>query len=89
MLIYTTDKHIITAVAGTGDNLLPEDIADGYIDYVMCGLYHREDDELVEDDMGQMLSTTNFAELTPDQIAVRLMDYFEVGTDFEILEREL
>lgn len=47
--------RIITAVEGTGDNLLPEDIKEGYVDYVMTNVYKQDGYELVEEDGGQMM----------------------------------
>lgn len=76
MVVYIEPSIYITAVEGTGDNLLPEDIADGYNDYVMTNVYEHDGADLNEIDGGQMLSQTMIADLDDDEIARRLLDYW-------------
>lgn len=47
---------------GTGDNLLKEDVANGYVDYIYYEQYDAADPELTEIDGGQVLLTTLFRE---------------------------
>lgn len=54
-MIIAVEDMIITAVEGTGDNLLEEDIKEGYVDYLMTNVYKRDGYELVEEDGGQMM----------------------------------
>ena len=56
-MIIAVEEMIITAVEGTGDNLLEEDIKEGYVDYLMTNIYKRDGYELVEEDGGQMMLT--------------------------------
>ena len=46
---------------GTGDNLLPEDIVKGYVDYLLYEQYPEEDKELEDPDpvSGMVLSKTH------------------------------
>ena len=53
-------KVFVNAVEGTGDNLLPEDREEGYVDYVNITTYQWDGDEFVEDDGGMMMLTEPF-----------------------------
>ena len=53
MLVYVKDEdagknYIVTLTPGTGDNLLPEDVEEGYAGYINCAVDefvgHAEDD---------------------------------------------
>lgn len=67
MLVYVKDKdlsngYVVTLQVGTGDNLLPEDIAEGYAGYINYNVDrfvgHYEDDcGFVADDSGMYLCT--------------------------------
>lgn len=46
---------IICANEGTGDNLLPEDVEEGYVDYVNYTTYEIDDDGITEADGGMVL----------------------------------
>lgn len=80
MLIITKDtEKLITIVEGTGDNLFPEDEADGFVDYVMTSVYHVDGEEIVLEDGGQMLSKTPIADLEEDELVSRVLDYWGLG----------
>lgn len=80
MLIITKDtEKLITIVEGTGDNLLAEDEADGFVDYVMTSVYRVEGEDIVLEDGGQMLSQTSIADLEEDELVKRVLDYWGLG----------
>lgn len=80
MLIITKDtEKLITIVEGSGDNLTSEDIADGYIDYVMTSIYHVDGEDIVLEDSGQMLSQTPIEDLGEDDLVSRVLDYWSLG----------
>lgn len=80
MLIITKDtEKLITIVEGTGDNLFPEDEAEGFVDYVMTSIYHVDGEEIVLEDGGQMLSKTLIADLEEDELVSRVLDYWGLG----------
>ena len=80
MLIITKDtEKLITIVEGAGDNLYPEDKAEGFIDYVMTSIYHVDGEEIVFEDGGQMLSKTPIADLEEDELVNRVLDYWGLG----------
>ena len=80
MLIITKDtEKLITIVEGTGDNLSPEDEADGFVDYVMTSIYHVDGAGIVLEDGGQMLSRTPIADLEEDELVSRVLDYWGLG----------
>ena len=82
MLIITKDtEKLITIVEGTGDNLLKEDIADGFVDYVLTSIYHVDGEDIVLEDSGQMLSKTMIEDLEEDELVRRVLDYW--GLDGE------
>lgn len=82
MLIITKDtEYLITIQEGTGDNLLPEDIADGFVDYVMTSIYEVDGEDINLKDSGQMLSKTLIADLEEDELVRRVLDYWELGEE--------
>lgn len=82
MLIITKDtEKLITIQEGTGDNLLPEDIADGFVDYVMTSIYEVDGEDINLKDSGQMLSKTLIADLEEDELVRRVLDYWELGEE--------
>ena len=82
MLIITKDtEKLITIVEGTGDNLTEEDLKDGFVDYVMTSIYRVEDDEIMLEDGGQMLSMTPIAELEEEELVKRVLDYWGLGDE--------
>lgn len=82
MLIITKDtEKLITIVEGTGDNLLPEDIADGFVDYVMTSIYEVDGEDINLIDSGQMLSMTPIKDLEEDELVRRVLDYWSLGEE--------
>lgn len=82
MLIITKDtEYLITIQEGTGDNLLPEDIADGFVDYVMTSIYEVDGEDINLKDSGQMLSKTPIEDLEEDELVRRVLDYWELGEE--------
>lgn len=77
MLIYVGEPHyqIIVAEEGTGDNLLPEDIKEGYVDYFMTTTYKQEGDALEFIDSGQMLCDKLIKDMETEEMIDLLMDY--------------
>ena len=82
MLIITKDtEKLITIQEGTGDNLLPEDEAEGFVDYVMTSIYEVDGEDINLIDSGQMLSKTPIADLEEDELVRRVLDYWELGEE--------
>ena len=80
MLIITKDtEKLITIVEGTGDNLFPEDEAEGFVDYVTTSVYYVDGEEIVLEDGGQMLSKTPIEDLEEDELVSRVLDYWGLG----------
>ena len=83
MLIATKEtEHLIGIVKGTGDNPLPEDKADGFIDYVMTSIYHMDGDDIILDDSGQLLLSQYVEDLEEEEIVRRVLDYWELNEDY-------
>lgn len=82
MLIITKDtEKLITIVEGAGDNLLPEDEAEGFVDYVMTSIYEVDGEDINLIDSGQMLSRTPIADLEEDELVKRVLDYWGLGEE--------
>lgn len=82
MLIITKGtEYLITIQEGTGDNLTSEDIADGFVDYVMTSIYEVDGEDINLKDSGQMLSKTPIADLEEDELVRRVLDYWELGEE--------
>lgn len=82
MLIITKDtEKLITIVEGTGDNLLAEDEAEGFVDYVMTSIYEVDGEDINLIDSGQMLSMTPIEDLEEDELVRRVLDYWELGEE--------
>ena len=82
MIIFIRDINIlITAVEGTGDNLLKEDIAEGLKDYMMTSVYKVDGEDVELIDGGQMMTSELIADLETEEIAQRLLDYWGYTDD--------
>lgn len=55
IVLEGTTCYYILISEGTGDNLLKEDIEEGYVDYALYDFGHFEADQFVSDDGGMML----------------------------------
>lgn len=90
MLIYIPEtEQLITAIEGTGDNLLPEDEADGFVDYFLTSLYQQNGEDIDLLDSGQLLSSEYIADLTLEEQVARLLDYWELaGKEYQVINKE-
>lgn len=92
MMVYIPElKVFLYAGEGTGDNLLKEDIEEGFVDYVNIETYTYEDRQLVEDDGGMLMLTELFDDAyKDDDVGERLikdvMDYMFECTDYAYVE---
>ena len=90
-LIFVPEKkELIKMEHGTGDNLLSEDITEGYVDYLLYEQYPEEDKELEDPDpvSGMVLSKTHIDDL--ESIILDVLDdaYGDRTLYFEIIEQE-
>lgn len=69
-------NKLITAVEGTGDNLLDEDIAEGLKDYMMTSVYGIDGEDVVLEDGGQMMTSEYIKDLEQEEIAQRLLEFW-------------
>ena len=82
MLIFIkVINKLITAVEGTGDNLLDEDIAEGLKDYMMTSIYKVDGEDVELEDGGQMMTSEYIKDLEAEEIAHRLLDYWGYTSD--------
>ena len=82
MIIFIKDiNKLITAVEGTGDNLLDEDIAEGLKDYMMTSIYKVDGEDIELEDGGQMMTSEYIKDLETEEIAHRLLDYWDYTDD--------
>ena len=82
MIIFIRDINIlITAVEGTGDNLLKEDIAEGLKDYMMTSVYKVDGEDVELIDGGQMMTSEYIKDLELEEVAQRLLDFWGYTDD--------
>lgn len=82
MIIFIKDiNKLITAVEGTGDNLLDEDIAEGLKDYMITSIYKVDGEDVELEDGGQMMTSEYIKDLEAEEIAHRLLDYWGYTSD--------
>lgn len=74
-------NKLITAVEGTGDNLLDEDIAEGLKDYMMTSIYKVDGEDVELEDGGQMMTSEYIKDLEAEEIAHRLLDFWGYTDD--------
>jgi len=91
MLIYVGEPHykLITAVEGTGDNLLSEDIKEGYKDYWLSSIYEQDGEDIKLIDSGQVLTSKYIADMPEEEWLDHIFDYWEIDraeADYVILE---
>lgn len=75
-VIKSGDNFIITVSEGTGDNLLEEDIKQGYVDYIDSTIYKQEGSELVEIDGGEIMLSKLYKDMTRREIARTVLDFW-------------
>lgn len=90
MLLYLpNDNLLITTQEGTGDNLFPEDEAEGCKDYWLSSLYEQDGEELQLKDQAQILTTRLIADMTLEEKIQIVKEYWEVHTaDHIVLNTE-
>lgn len=82
MLIYVKEeKVLIAAQEGTGDNLLDEDIAEGLKDYMMTSIYEIDGEDIKLQDAGQMMTSVLIKDLETEDVARRLLEYWDITPD--------
>lgn len=82
MIIFINGiNKLITAVEGTGDNLLDEDIAEGLKDYMMTSIYKVDGEDVELEDGGQMMTSEYIKDLETEEIAHRVLDYWGYTSD--------
>lgn len=92
IMIWAKDKstgYIYRITEGTGDNLLQEDIDDGYVDYIYYDYYASYED--IKDDCaydgGQILTKKLCADMSQQEFLGILCDFESIDiNDLEILE---
>lgn len=62
ILIWNKEVGFIKINEGSGDNLFPEDEAEGYVDYIMLDFIEYDGDDFIETDGGQVLLTEMYQE---------------------------
>ena len=69
---------------GTGDNLMPEDVDDGYVDYIYYDIYNSIKDVHNDDiaDGGMILLKQLYKDMTLEQIINEVKDF----EDIDVLE---
>lgn len=67
-MLFIDDDYIYSAAEGTGDNLLDEDVAEGYVDYIMVNMYKQEGAYLEEVDGGQLMLKKLVRDMTEEEI---------------------
>lgn len=81
LIVLPKSERIITAVEGTGDNLLHEDRVEGYVDYWLSSIYEIDGEEVNLIDSGQILTSTLISEMTADERVQRVLEYWEAGSE--------
>ena len=92
ILIWNKDMGFIRITEGSGDNLLREDIAEGYVDYINIDGMEFDGYELVENDElidgGMCMLTELYQDIfhTPEEVVEYLIDAeFVPATNYMIL----
>lgn len=62
ILVWNERVGFVRINEGTGDNLLPEDEANGYVDYIMLDFMEYDGMELIETDGAQAMLTELYQE---------------------------
>lgn len=79
--IFVKDKHgktfYVTIQEGTGDNLLNEDMEEGFIDYANYECYKNSNGTLTADDGGCVLLTEYYKDMSVEDIVSLVVDDIE------------
>ncbi len=85
-IIETEDDRFIRVTEGTGDNLLKEDVYDGYIDYVNYSIYETMKDAVNEEnekDGGMIMSKAYIENLEFAEILVMVLNQLDIEMDID------
>ena len=86
-VIYLKDsQNYIVADEGTGDNLLDEDVEQGYKDYIMANVYRTDGLEFEEIDGGQIMLDKYVADMEEEEFIERVLKFFAYDEDYIVLE---
>lgn len=86
IIVDTKQRCMVVVSEGTGDNLLDEDVEQGYKDYAMLSLYTIDGDELALVDSGQMMTDKLIADMTDQEYAEQAMSYFDLNKDSKVIK---
>ena len=86
VIIDPKQRCMVVVSEGTGDNLLDEDVEQGYKDYAMLSLYTIDGDELALVDSGQMMTDKLIADMTDQEYAEQAMSYFDLNKDSKVIK---
>lgn len=76
-----TEDYFILAVEGTGDNLLDEDEAEGYVDYIMASMYEADGYEFELIDSPQIMLTKLVSDMTQEEFENAVLGYWFIDRD--------
>lgn len=78
MMVYIPERgEFLMACEGTGDNLLQEDIDEGYVDYIYIETYIWDGNEFIEYDGGQQLLSELYQNKYKDDDETMIRDAME------------
>lgn len=88
-IIQSKDGRIFKISEGTGDNLLDEDVANGYVDYINYDYYDTLNDlaDGNSHDGGMVLLKKNYADMTLEEILHSMA--YEEDTSFMLDGKEI
>lgn len=86
VIIDPKQRCMVVAAEGTGDNLLDEDVEQGYKDYAMLSLYSIDGDELALVESAQMMTEKLIADMTDREYAERVADYWGLNKDSIVIK---
>ena len=86
-LLDKDTEQFVHICEGTGDNLLPEDIEEGYVDYIYYSIYDTLEDVQndMESDGGMVLLEKYYAELSLEEIVAKVCD-METIVNYELFK---
>lgn len=88
-IYFPETEEFILATEGTGDNLLPEDEAQGYKDYIMATIYRVDGYEFTELDGGQIMCDTLVEDMTSREFIDKVLGFWyddpKNVSDYEVL----
>lgn len=88
-LVYDVERERYVKICeGTGDNLLSEDIEEGYVDYIYYSEYDNISDyaEDNESDGGMVLLKQLYADMRIEDIIKQMQEFGELSKEYEVLK---